>query len=240
MPKPTTPTLNTAHTLYPNVLALWPITENTGTTLTDLVGGKNLTTNGTWSTGAEGPQQNFNGSQNAISNASDLFSAAQLVRGTLLMWAYSAASQSGKNIFSNEGWIGMEQNGTSGRAFSDGNPTYANGSTSIADGTPHQLVYTWDNTPSLAGKFYTDGVAQGTCTPTNAPLLDATSRVLTLASQFNSTNHWTGSIIYVALFNIALTPSQITTEYSNPWALITPASSASGLLLARRRAALSC
>lgn len=237
--KPASPVLQTSHPLHSILAACWPLCEGTGATLTDIVGGKNLTTTGTWSTGASGPQQNFSGSQNAVSNASDLFAAAQLVRGSIEVWLATNTSQNGKYIFANEGWIGVEQNGSIGRAFSDGNPTYATGTSNIADGNLHQLVYTWDNSP-LSGKFYTDAALQGSCTPANAPLLDSTSRVLALASQFNSTAHWTGSVVAVKLYNAPLSQAQITTEYADPWAIFTPGGAASGLLMARRRIALSC
>lgn len=183
------------------LLAWWPCLASRGTSLLrEMVAARHASHNGgvlNSLAGELGWALDYEGVDDYASTDANLFTAADLARGAVSVWFQTSVTQT-KVMVSIEGWIGIDQVGGVIKAYSDGAPTYANGTTPINDSLWHHAVATWDTTSYT--RLYLDGRLEASATPANAALLDNTSRAMTFGAQFNGTSFWSGRIAEVRVY----------------------------------------
>tara|TARA_R110001592_G_scaffold166480_1_gene401575 strand:+ start:917 stop:1897 length:981 start_codon:yes stop_codon:yes gene_type:complete len=152
----------------------------------------------------------FDGVDDYISSANNIFSNSDLNNGSVGIWFKTDMTVPTNTIlFSYEGWVNIEMN-NSGliTACTDGVCTDASSSISYNDGQWHFAVVTW--TSNVVTKLYIDGVLIDQVTPTQSPTPDLTDRPLTIGNHPGLTNdYFKGTLDDVSVYNNALTQSEI-------------------------------
>jgi hypothetical protein len=210
-----------------NLLAWWNFDEGSGTVAHDIVGGVNGTLQGSaafTSGGVEGGAVSISGAGSLI-NMGDNFNFNNSSAYSLQVWVKLAAGDTGGYIPVSRHNSGVAQgyliaigNISSGCSWAAGSaylyseyPCSPNSTLLVNDGKWHQIVGTFQ---SGVASIYVDGTYQGSSSGTTLnPLNGYPFLVGGINSSGAPENTFSGLIDDVGIWNVALTPAQVTALY---------------------------
>ncbi|HEU5395902.1 MAG TPA: LamG-like jellyroll fold domain-containing protein, partial [Verrucomicrobiae bacterium] len=202
-----------------NPIAYWPLDETDGTVARDLVGADDGTYVGGCALGQAGPTNSFFGSSaNAVlfdgtSGYVDIPEGPFNLTGplTAMLWVNVVSSPNFAGLFGHGdlSWrITLNNSGEPGA--SDGNATDVTSSASIVDGQWHMIAYTYSGVPGVNnGLLYVDGTLAGSQNVTAAPSGDNLDVWIGGSPDYATARLANAKIADVALFDQALTATQL-------------------------------
>ncbi|MFH1723936.1 MAG: LamG domain-containing protein, partial [Elusimicrobiota bacterium] len=202
------------------LMSYWGFEDGSGTAASDSFDGNPGTVVGaTWTTGKVGGALSFDGADDYVNTAPDIFSKSDFSNGaTLEAWVYPTATPANAATV-----LGIEGRFTINEDFDHANKwsaTLYDGANhgATADGTISvnqwaHLVAVWDTTRVI---LYVDGVQQADVPAVaNFASIDVVSRPLDIgAFGGGPSQFFNGLIDEAAIYNRALTPAEIAEHYS--------------------------
>lgn len=219
----------------PTAIHFWAMNEGTGSTLHDGIGTTDLTTsNVAWTAtpsgmGASADIAFFNGT-NSFAQASAVDASLNFsgtTPFTLAFWAYLNSSASATffgNLTAPTTYEGWEMTNAGGAGLGTllvnqvtSNQMSAVDSSGAATGTPIFIALTYTGSLTLAGvKEYINGVSQTLTDTTGTLSAGFTSAIPFLVGRrADATNSYNGGLAYLRIWNQVLTPTQISTLFTN-------------------------
>ncbi len=170
--------------------------------------------------GKFGNAYDFDGVNDYIWLGQDIFTSAQIAKGTISAWVYFAQNETGNDamVFDIEGMSNINVNRDDDlypkASIYDGTGHEGKSNTTINLNTWTFLTSTWDGTTL---RLYMDSVLVNS-TPAGGPISSNFNRNVTIGSNFVFSSLFNGSIDEVRIWNKALTLSEIQAEMkaSNP------------------------
>jgi hypothetical protein len=211
-----------------NPMAYWPLSETSGTTAYDVVGGNNGTYIGGCTLAQSGPTNSFFGSTSrsvlfdGSSGYVDIPEGPFNITGsiTTIAWVNVSSVPNFAGVFGHGDASWRMSVSTSGEpGASDGTAGDATSPTSIADGNWHMVAYTYTGIPgSSNGQLYVDGVPMAVDSVTTAPAGDSLDVWIGGSPDYGTSRLINAKIANAAIYPQALTGTQIQDLYTGVYA----------------------
>lgn len=217
-------TVDITHPLSRGLVAAFLMQESTGPALNDQVGRFTGTFAAgsaapTWASGPRGPVLNFSAASSQVVDCGTPLAGKTLSAVTIAGWLYKPTSTANMASF---GW-----GDTSGFRldllwFSDGN-LYCQVENGGASSPSASLTAGWHHLATVFSsgvqKLYVDGVAR-TLSAATPPSTYAVTGHFRIGEELSNTRFTTGQIDDVRIWNRALTASEVSSLYADPYAIM--------------------
>ena len=203
----------------PQPVSHWKFDEGSGTTAYDSVGTNDGTVYGaTWTTGQVDGALSFDGIDDYVRTANNVFTNAQLASGATLSAWFNTDSTAHGYIADNEGYLTLGVNHIYAPnpnklcGIVDGGHHRFFSSSDVTDNLWHHAAIVWDGTDTAI--LYLDGlnVSSGHSGP---PTPDRKTRPFTIGAHSTIAAYFNGTIDDVMIFDIALSAQEIQQLYKN-------------------------
>ena len=211
-----------------NPIAYWPLNENNGTVVHDLVGNYNGTYNGGFTLAQSGPTNSVFGSPSRSAFFDGTSAYVDIPEGpfnitgsmTTVAWVDVLTSPKFAGLFGNgdASWrMSVSSSGQPGASV--GNATDATSSTSIMDGNWHMVAYTYTGISGINnGLLYVDAVLVASDSVTSPPLGNNLDVWIGGSPDYGTARLSNAKIAHAAVFTQALTAIQMQDLYTGTYA----------------------
>ena len=221
---PASPTLSTASestSIMTSCLGWWPLTEGSGSTVTDLVGSNDgtLTSGVGWKEAALGTSSEHTHGNDYISTGLDLAGESAVTASAWVRNDGVAAGQYGKIVCQSHGAnfdMHMSVAGNHALKYYINNTSVtANSSDVPAIGTWFHVCAVWQQ--SSRQEIYVNGELSASVTADTSVIGSNPHNVFIGGTTARSSRGWDGGIQNVRIWNRALSSDEVSTLYERPW-----------------------